>query len=155
VTDRPQDADALTGSCLCGGVRYEISGRIGPVLYCHCRMCRKAQGAAFTANAAVRLRHFRVVAGEALLSSYESSPQKWRRFCRVCGSPIYSHRASDPDVVRIRLGLLDRDPGRRPAAHLMVEHKAPWHRIDGDLPFLDASGEPLPEATRKKHSEPA
>ena len=36
----------IRGSCLCGGVRYEIDGQIGPALNCHCSMCRKATGAA-------------------------------------------------------------------------------------------------------------
>lgn len=41
----------LTGACLCGGVRYEIDGKIGPVGHCHCLTCRKAQGGAFVTNA--------------------------------------------------------------------------------------------------------
>jgi hypothetical protein len=143
-------ADLVTGRCLCGGIRYAISGRIGPIILCHCGMCRKAQGAAFAANSAVRRSYFRLLAGAELVTSYESSPQKWRCFCRVCGSPIYSHRASVPDVVRIRLGLLDGDPGRRPAGHVMVEHKAVWYRIDDELPFLDSDGQSLPEADRKR-----
>jgi hypothetical protein len=148
--DSTVPADVLKGSCLCGGVRYEISGRIGPIVFCHCSMCRKAQGGAFATNSPVRRGYFRLVAGAELITSYESSPQKWRCFCRVCGSPVYSHRTSVADVVRIRLGLLEGDPGRRPAGHAMVEHKAIWYRIEDNLPFLDAEGRSLPDAERER-----
>jgi hypothetical protein len=53
----------ITGKCLCGKVRYEINGRLGPVVYCHCSMCRRATGSAFVTNASVRANEFRVVAG--------------------------------------------------------------------------------------------
>jgi hypothetical protein len=48
----------ITGKCLCGKVRYEINGRLGPVVYCHCSMCRRATGSAFATNASVRANEF-------------------------------------------------------------------------------------------------
>ena len=79
----------ITGKCLCGKVRYEIDGRLGPVVYCHCSMCRRATGSAFATNASVRANEFRVVAGSELISEYESSPSNMRAFCSRCGSPLY------------------------------------------------------------------
>jgi hypothetical protein len=119
---------------MCGGVRYEIDGRIGPPGHCHCTTCRKAQGGAFVTNAPVRARYFRVVAGDDLVAGFESSPGKVRSFCRRCGSPLWSRRSDDPETVRIRLGLLDDDPGRRPLGHVWVGEKAPWFEITDDLP---------------------
>jgi hypothetical protein len=124
----------LTGTCLCGGVRYEIHGRIGPVGHCHCVTCRKAQGGAFVTNAPVRSKYFRLVSGGDLIAEFESSPGKKRCFCRTCGSPLWSRRESEPETVRIRLGLLDSDPGRRPLAHFWVAEQAPWYEITDDLP---------------------
>ena len=49
----------LRGSCLCGGVRYEITGRLSGALNCHCSTCRKAHGAAFRSRARVRAADFR------------------------------------------------------------------------------------------------
>ncbi len=80
----------LKGSCLCGGVRYEIDGEITRIGLCHCSMCRKASGTAFAANAPVSQEHFHIVTGEDLLRSYASSEAKQRWFCSNCGSPIYS-----------------------------------------------------------------
>ena len=133
----------LTGSCLCGRIRYEIDGKIGLVAHCHCVACRKAQGGAFATNAPVRTKYFRLVSGADVVTEFESSPGKKRCFCRVCGSPLWSYRVSDPDIIRIRLGLLDSEPGRRPLAHTWVSEKAPWFEITDDLPQSLGGGEEL------------
>jgi hypothetical protein len=127
----------IEGSCLCGSVRFEISGRLGPVGYCHCSQCRKASGSAFAANASVRRNHLSFRSGEEKIREYESSPGKYRAFCSACGSPLYSRTEQDPESRRIRLGTLDSDPGRRPMAHVFVASKAPWHEITDDLPRFD------------------
>ncbi len=131
----------LIGSCLCGRVRYEITGKIGPVAHCHCVACRKAQGVAFATNAPVRTKYFRLLTGADSVAAFESSPGKQRCFCRVCGSPLWSRRESEPEIIRIRLGLLDSDPGRRPLGHVWVGEKAPWYEITDDLPRSQRGGE--------------
>ena len=124
----------MTATCLCGGVRVEITGRIGPVVYCHCTQCRKASGTAFAANADVRRKYWTLAAGAELVREYESSPGKLRAFCGRCGSPLYSRRPADPEVFRVRLGILDDDPGRRALAHFWVGNKAPWYDVTDGLP---------------------
>ena len=124
----------ITGRCLCGRVRFEIDGKLGPAIYCHCSQCRRASGSAFASNAPVRARHLRFTAGRDAICEYESTPGKLRAFCSGCGSPVYSRLASDPDTLRIRMGTLDGDPGRRPLAHFWVGSKAPWHEITDALP---------------------
>jgi hypothetical protein len=122
------------GSCLCGGVAYELDAALSEIGMCHCGMCRKASGTAFGTNAPVPAEKFRITRGSELLSSYESSPGKQRVFCRVCGSPVFSKSAKKPGVVRIRLGLLDTKVHRRPDYHFFVDDKADWHEIADELP---------------------
>ena len=74
-------------------------------------------GTAFGANADVRKKYWKLVAGEDLIREYESSPGVFRAFCSRCGSPVYSRRSGAPDVYRMRLGPLNDDPGRRALAH--------------------------------------
>lgn len=124
------------GSCLCGGVRYVVTGALGPVAMCHCGMCRKASGSAFATNASVPEDGFRVLQGAELVQAYESSPGATRSFCRRCGSPLWKRDPRQAGQVRIRLGTLDDDPGVRPAFHWAVESKAPWFTITDDLPQL-------------------
>ena len=101
----------IRGSCLCGAIRYEITGPLSAAIYCHCTQCRKATGSSFATNAAVDAKDFRFVAGEELLSHFESSPGQFRKFCSGCGSPLVKTYANRPEVVRLRLGTLDDDPG--------------------------------------------
>ena len=124
----------VLGSCLCGAVRYEISGALGPIVFCHCRQCRKSQGGAFAVNAPVQASQFRLLAGEEVLTEYESSPGKKRVFCKVCGSPILSKRANAPDVLRLRVGGVDSAIPGRPSAHIFVASNAAWFEITDTLP---------------------
>jgi hypothetical protein len=124
----------LTGRCLCGEVRYEIQGDIGPIVLCHCSQCRRAQGSAFGANAEVGARDFAVVAGATNIKEFESSPGKRRAFCGVCGSPLYSRRDDRRDVIRLRVGTLETETASRPSAHIYATSKADWFEIHDALP---------------------
>ena len=77
----------ISGSCLCGKVKYEIAGKVGDIVHCHCQTCRKAHSAAFSSVAAVNDHDFHLT-GQTHLNSYESSPGKKRYFCSQCGSQI-------------------------------------------------------------------
>src|SRR5262249_51956261 len=79
---------ALRGSCLCGGVRFEIDGPLMRSSHCHCRQCQKAHGAPFRTRARVAAADFRFLAAEELVSFYELTPGTHRGFCKVCGSPV-------------------------------------------------------------------
>lgn len=132
----------LRGSCLCGGIRYEITGGLEQPLNCHCSMCRKATGAAFRSRARIRTAAFRWVAGEPLLTRYESSPGQVRTFCRVCGSTLVTLFPSSPQEIALAMGTLDDDPGDKPRFHVYVDSKAPWHDITDSLPRFATTPEP-------------
>ena len=125
------------GGCLCGAVRFEITGGIRNIVYCHCSQCRKAQGSAFATNGIVQAGDFRILAGLDGLTAYESSPGKIKYFCKTCGSPIMSKSASRPDQVRIRLGTVESDIEERPVAHIFATSKANWEELCGDLPHYE------------------
>jgi hypothetical protein len=145
VAWRLEEVAMLHGSCLCRGIRYEISGELRGALNCHCSMCRKAHGAAFRSRATVRSADFHLTCGEDLLTFYESSPGNHRGFCRVCGSPLVSKFDAYPSVLGLPLGALDDDPGVRPQAHVYVASKAPWFTITDDLPqFAEAPPAKVP-----------
>jgi hypothetical protein len=135
----------LKGSCACGRVRYEIHGTLlGPVTYCHCWRCRKHSGSSFGTTAGVKASEFRIVAGNDLLSSWESSPGVHRYFAACCGSPIYKSNGAAPGILGFRLGTLDDDPGRKADVHFMVGSKAPWMNIADGLP-QESGGPPFGE----------
>jgi hypothetical protein len=124
----------VRGTCLCGGIQYEIDGPLGRVVNCHCSMCRKATGAAFRTRARVATSAFRWVRGEDLVSRYESSPGETRTFCRICGATLPTFFRDHPDELGLPMGTLDDDPGVRPSAHVWVDSKAPWWEITDEVP---------------------
>jgi hypothetical protein len=124
----------LNGGCLCGGVRYEISGNLGPAGNCHCSMCRKNSGSAFMPAAQVATTDFKWTKGENLIASYASSPGAKRMFCKNCGSPLAGSAESMKESLFLNMGSLDEDPGVRPETHMFVGSKAPWFEITDQLP---------------------
>ena len=125
------------GSCLCGEVTFTISKPIEDIIYCHCSLCRKAQGSAFATNANVEAKSFNFLSGKDNLTAYKSSSIQTKYFCKTCGSPIMSKNASNPENVRIRLGTIESDISERPMAHIFVGSKANWETISDDLPQHD------------------
>lgn len=127
-------SSTIRGGCLCGGVRYEIEGPIQVPEHCHCGMCRKAHGAAFSTNAVVEATQLRVLAGSDLLTEYESSPNRRKCFCGRCGSQLFIRRHNRPEIAVVTLGTLDDDPTVRPIRHVFTASKAPWYDINDALP---------------------
>jgi len=125
------------GSCLCGTVKFTISCKISDIVYCHCSLCRKAQGSAFATNGNVEAKHFNFISGEENLTVYQASDTQSKHFCKSCGSPIMSKNSSNPELIRIRLGTLESDIDEAPEAHIFVSSKANWEKITGDIPQYD------------------
>jgi hypothetical protein len=126
----------IPGSCLCGEVRYEVSGPFSMMGHCHCSICRKHHGAMFATFVAVPGANFRWLAGEKSVGSYESSPGGSRSFCRVCGS-VTPLQLPQLDIVFLPAGNLQGDLDARPENHIFVKSKAPWHEITDRLPKYD------------------
>ena len=88
---------AMSGSCLCGGVRYEITGELSDVYNCHCSMCRKLHAAAFRTSCKIRSADWTTQQGEQLIRFYESSPGEHKAFCSVCSSSLFTRFDAQPD----------------------------------------------------------
>ncbi len=135
----------IHGSCLCGGIKFEIKLEIdkacGPFELCHCTRCRKATGSAFYAGLYVHRNGFRFTEGQDLIQCFEApvlkSPPPYRScFCRRCGSPV-PDLFSESEQLEIPAGLLDEDPGLRPDKHIFVDHKSVWFEITDSLLQFD------------------
>jgi len=122
------------GSCLCGGIRYEIQGEICDVLNCHCSDCRKSHGAAFRTRGSVDSGDFTFLDGAILLRRYEHKPGEFRSFCSVCGSNIATFFRDPSSRIGLALGTLDTVFDERAEFHVFTSDKADWHEITDNLP---------------------
>ncbi|MCP4007222.1 MAG: GFA family protein [bacterium] len=129
---------SIRGHCLCEGIQFEVSDLEGPLELCHCSRCRRGSGAAFVAGIWLKSENLRWLRGRELIKSYAApilkAPPPYRRhFCGTCGSPVPN---PDPDfhMIEVPAGLLEEDPGLRPAHHLLFGPKAPWWEIRDGLP---------------------
>lgn len=152
---------AITGSCLCGGVRFEIEKASGPFEICHCNRCRKVSGGSSMPALEVDKADFRFTAGEELIHTFEAPmlygpPAYIVPFCSTCGSPLPLPR-DEFDSLEIPAGLLDTDPKVKPDKHIFVEFMPAWDRISDDLPTFTLeqihehrSGKKVPPGFEKK-----
>jgi hypothetical protein len=122
------------GSCLCGTVRYEVSGPFNQMMSCHCSMCRKHHGSAFATYVSAPQASFRWVSGEDSFLAYRSSEHGSRMSCSKCGSAIPMMLPSH-NLALLPAGPLEGgDLGIKPMAHIFVGSKAPWYTITDSLP---------------------
>lgn len=71
------------------------------------------------------------------MGCYETAPGKKRHFCKVCASPIFSSNNASPELLRLRLGILDSDILEQPISHNFVSSRANWDDLDAQLPRYD------------------
>ena len=118
-----------TGGCLCGDVRYRASQDPKWVGSCHCTMCRKISGAAFSTYAVYSRETFEWTKGVPTL--YRSSEPTSRGFCANCGSTLSWETA---ETFGVMVGSLDRPEDVRPECHTYTGTWLPWIKMDDGLP---------------------
>jgi hypothetical protein len=134
----------LRGSCLCGGVRFEITQPLRRANWCHCSRCRKHAGAGGLAMGRVAREGFRLLSGEELIRVYRPDDGAVKAFCSVCGSSLFGATWPEGPEISVRLGALDDDPGIRPQYRGYFADRAPWETIPDDgIPRFDG---PNPDA---------
>ena len=122
----------LEGSCLCGGVRFEIDGEFEPRSYCHCTSCKRLSGGAATANARVRSDAVRITAGEELLRRYQPEEGSAKTFCSVCGSNLFGAGWPEREFCSVRLPAIDTPFEGRPTRHIFTRSVAAWETLPDD-----------------------
>jgi hypothetical protein len=122
----------LTGGCLCGGVRFEVTAPPISAGYCHCTRCQRRTGTAASVSAALEPGSLRVTDGEELVRAYEPGDGWAKVFCSACGSALWSRHPDDHARVSVRLGAFDSDPAVRPSDRQFVAYAAAWEPIPDD-----------------------
>lgn len=126
----------VSGSCLCGAVKYEVSGDPVRFSHCHCSRCRKATGTGHATNLIMSpMAGISWTQGEASLARYKvpEAERFYTCFCNQCGSPM-PRTIPELDAVLIPAGSLDSAPPVSPQHHIFWDSRADWSCTDQGLP---------------------
>jgi hypothetical protein len=123
---------SLRGSCLCGGVKFEVAEIPETLRYCHCESCKKLSGGAATVNARVSSTAIRVLEGEDLLQTFRPEEGSAKTFCRTCGSNLFGGGWPDSETASVRASAIDDPFDARPSAHIFVRSVAAWETLPND-----------------------
>ena len=125
------------GRCLCGAIRFELSGPPKWVVHCHCESCRRATGAAFATYAGYETAQLSLKQGAP--ATHSSSPGVTRSFCATCGTSLFFEGQRWPGEVHVHAGAFD-DPGSlEPKVHVYIAEKMPWLHLDDGLPSFETT----------------
>ena len=124
--------ETRTGSCLCGGVRYRVSGPMRDVIACHCHRCRKQTGHYYATTSAPH-DALEIEDREDRLTWYESSPGTYRGFCAQCGSALF-WKYDGGEHTSILAGSLDGASGLKLEKHILTAEKGDYYDITDGLP---------------------
>ena len=119
------------GSCLCGGVVFEVAQELSDPIGCHCRQCRQQSGHCFAAGHAETsaIRFIR----DASLVWYRASGSALRGFCRACGSTLFWRGDMSPQTA-VAPGAIDGQTGVTLGRHCWVQAKGDYYALQDGLP---------------------
>ena len=129
-----ETSDTLTGGCLCGAVRFETRGPSFKVLHCHCRSCRKHNGAPLVTLAGFKADQVSFSGDERKI--YESSPGVGRGFCGKCGTPLTwegDGRDRGP-IIEFHISTFDKPDVLVPSVHSFYPERISWMDVADNLP---------------------
>jgi hypothetical protein len=129
-------SEALTGGCLCGRVRFELTEPPHGAGYCHCTRCQRRTGTAASASAGIDGTAFRIVSGEELVRTWRHPDGGFEKaFCSECGAHLFSRDPEDHSRMGVRMAAFDAEsipPDLRPAYRQFTAYAAAWEPIPDD-----------------------
>jgi hypothetical protein len=123
---------ALRGSCLCGGVRFEVTEAFASMRYCHCASCKKLSGGVGTANGRARSASIRILEGDELIRTFQPDEGSAKTFCSRCGSNLFGGGWPRSPTCSVRLSAIDTPFEGQPQKHIFVRSIAPWETLPDD-----------------------
>lgn len=122
------------GSCLCGGVQFEVNGDFEKFFLCHCSRCRKNTGSAHCANLFSSSATIHWLSGKEMVKTYYLPETRHAKsFCSNCGSAMPTEAANGKMIV-VPAGCLDDDINTKPTAHVFIDDKSNWEEAMHSAP---------------------
>ncbi|WP_419808016.1 GFA family protein [Sphingomonas sp.] len=134
----------IQGGCRCGAVRYTLALDAPPPVYaCHCHICQRWSGSAFSVQALVFQAALTVEGPIVLYEKVTEDRTSIQRVCPQCHSRIYNTNTRRPGIAVMRAGTLDRSEELVCRAHIFTNYKQSWVTLD---PAVPQWGEAAPAA---------
>jgi hypothetical protein len=124
----------FSGCCNCGEIKYQVTGKIAKVVNCHCNLCRKMNGSAFSTYAIVSESDFMLLSGKLNIHKVSENAKKY--FCGICGTPIFNSNPKYPEVKILHFGTLNLSSKLMPEINIYCESEVHWIRKINELPSI-------------------
>lgn len=120
-----------SGGCLCGAIRYVISGEPLTLYACHCTDCQRRTGTGFALSLVVSRDSVEVRSGEPVPYSAKLADGRIKqgRMCAACGTRLWAESVRSPQALIVQPGTLDDTSWLRPVAHIWTRSAQPWFQF--------------------------
>jgi hypothetical protein len=126
----------LNGQCLCGAIRYQLTGEPRHVAVCHCRDCRRSAGAPMVSWAMFPESALTLLQGQP--KTINSSGSAMRSFCPDCGTGLFYRNAVIlPGIVDVQSATLDDPDALPPGVQIQVAERLHWMQQAHELPAFE------------------
>lgn len=145
----------IAGSCRCGACRYELAlDALPPVYACHCHICQRWSGSAFSLQAIVPEAAITVSGPVVIYEITTADRTSAQRLCGTCHARLYNTNTRRPGLAVVRAGTLDRSEELTCRAHIYTATKQAWVTIPADVPHWPDAAPPADFPAALTRSEP-
>ncbi|MEP3276875.1 MAG: GFA family protein [Stappiaceae bacterium] len=125
----------ITGSCLCGSVKYSTDADPAMIAVCHCPDCQKQTGTAFSVN--VLVPNDQIEMSGNSLTQYvvkgASGEEVTRNFCNKCGSPLSTYMPAFSHLAALKAGTMDDNSWVEPGIQIWCENAQDWGVLNDEI----------------------
>jgi hypothetical protein len=122
----------LHGTCLCGGVKFEVDAAPESLRVCHCTSCKKLSGGGGTVNFGAPPSAITILQGQELLQSFTPAGGSAKTFCRACGTNLFGGGWPDSERCSVRVPSIEDPIDAKVGAHIFVRSVASWESLPQD-----------------------
>jgi hypothetical protein len=138
----------LDGGCLCGAIRYRLTGPSLFVSQCCCKDCQKATGTGHTTIVGIHKDQLAIEGTPATYTNVGDTGGKvTRHFCSTCAGRLYTSGDLPGDFIMVQAGSLDDPSAIAPQSVIYMKDAVSWDHFDPALPKYDTM-QPRPNHTR-------
>lgn len=128
----------ISGSCLCGTVKYEIENNFTQFYLCYCSQCRKISGSNHASNLFAKPESFRWIQGEEKVKRFDFSGREFTNaFCIECGSGV-PYLNQSRNAVIMRAGALESEPRFTAISKIFYNEAPEWNNQAIDAEIFDS-----------------